>query len=434
MPAVTFGLGKPASKPNAAPFSLSRNPTSTTQKRKNLFADDEEIAADTYQREDESHLRPKKSPKLFPSATAGSNSTATPPSSKLNGNSERGVDAAASVTRDDASRTQNKSDTYKSLSSLRDAALQDAQASSVDNTIYDYDAAFDTFSSTTVSNRVKASGTASAPGEAKYMNSLLSSATTRKRDHLRAQEKKLQRDREKEGDEFAGTEKFVTSAYKKQQEENRKLEEDEAQREKDEEERRQKGIGMKEFHAKVLEREEERMKGIEENVKRKAEGKPPDNPGVAEGLDGDDDELEQKRTAAVLNEKGSNIVVNDEGEIVDKRQLLSAGLNVAKKPKPTVSSTDRPASTLNSQGSSDPSRRQAQSARESQRERQTRMLEQQIQRMEEETQKGEEEERKREEEKAQSMRTEEDKMSAKERYLARKREREEEAKNAGRGA
>jgi coiled-coil domain-containing protein 55 len=63
------------------------------------------------------------------------------------------------------------------------------------------------------------------------MDKLLSSAEVRKRDYLLAQEKKYKKERELEGEEFADKEKFVTNAYKRQQEEIRKAEEEERQRE-----------------------------------------------------------------------------------------------------------------------------------------------------------------------------------------------------------
>jgi coiled-coil domain-containing protein 55 len=63
------------------------------------------------------------------------------------------------------------------------------------------------------------------------MDKLLASAEVRKRDYLIAQEKKYKKEREQEGEEFAGKEKFVTNAYKRQQEEIRKAEEEERQRE-----------------------------------------------------------------------------------------------------------------------------------------------------------------------------------------------------------
>ena len=63
------------------------------------------------------------------------------------------------------------------------------------------------------------------------MDRLLASAEVRKRDYLVAQEKKYKKEREQEGEEFAGKEKFVTNAYKRQQEEIRIAEEEERQRE-----------------------------------------------------------------------------------------------------------------------------------------------------------------------------------------------------------
>ena len=50
-------------------------------------------------------------------------------------------------------------------------------------------------------------------------------------DHLRAEEKMIQREREMEGDEFADKEQFVTQAYKDQMAEVRRAEEAEKRRE-----------------------------------------------------------------------------------------------------------------------------------------------------------------------------------------------------------
>ena len=53
----------------------------------------------------------------------------------------------------------------------------------------------------------------------KYMNQLLESKKIRERDRLRAQDVKIRREREKEGDEFDDKEVFITPAYKALQEE-----------------------------------------------------------------------------------------------------------------------------------------------------------------------------------------------------------------------
>lgn len=55
----------------------------------------------------------------------------------------------------------------------------------------------------------------------------MQAADVRKLDHLRAEEKMIQKEREQEGDEFADKEKFVTEAYKEQLSAIRKAEEEE---------------------------------------------------------------------------------------------------------------------------------------------------------------------------------------------------------------
>jgi len=59
----------------------------------------------------------------------------------------------------------------------------------------------------------------------------METAELRKQDRLRAEDKMIQREREREGDEFADKEAFVTEAYKLQQAELRVAEEEEKKRE-----------------------------------------------------------------------------------------------------------------------------------------------------------------------------------------------------------
>jgi coiled-coil domain-containing protein 55 len=315
------------------------------------------------------------------------------------------------------SKTANavKDQKYSNLSSLHSAKKYAEDANNVDASIYDYDNAYDTFHAPI---EAKSSTKASGP---KYMSSLMQSAEVRKRDQLRAQERLLQKEREAEGDEFADKEKFVTGAYKAQQEEVRRMEEAEAKREAEEEERKRKGGGMSGFYKDLLRRDEERSLQI---TKAAQEAATRPNP---EPVDEEAEETEAK-LAEKLKEKGAHIVVNDDGEIVDKRQLLSAGLNVAKKPKSVTEGVDKaapspkPVDYLRSTA--------ANTARQSQRERQTRMMAAQLEEMAQKQTQQEAEEQKAVEEKAKSQKTGSDILSAKERYLARKREREEEAKKA----
>ena len=65
----------------------------------------------------------------------------------------------------------------------------------------------------------------------KYIQGLLTTAATRRLDHLRAEEKMMQREREAEGDMYKDKEAFVTQAYRDQMEEVRRAEEEERGRE-----------------------------------------------------------------------------------------------------------------------------------------------------------------------------------------------------------
>lgn len=385
MPTLAFGLNAAKSK---------RPLPGAPKKRKNLFDDDsdgETVAPRNNGQDstlggfDDESSRPRKSPKV--------------------------VDAPIK----NGVPTQK----YTNLSSLHSAKKHDAAASQVDPSIYDYDDAYETFHAP--KDGMKDS--AGKPSGPKYMTSLLQSAEVRKRDQLRAKEKLLQKEREAEGDEFADKEKFVTGAYKAQQEEIRRLEEEEKKREAEEEERKKKGGGMQGFYKDLLRKDEERSALIAKAAEEAAL-KPKSNIAVEESPE----DLEAAQKAAELNAKGARIVVNDEGEVVDKRQLLSAGLNVATKQKTAVSTTDAPSFEPYQEGSKRSSA--ARNARESQRERQSRMMEAQLEEMAAKQREQELEEERAREEKVKSSKSTIDVQSAKERYLARKREREEEAKKA----
>lgn len=65
----------------------------------------------------------------------------------------------------------------------------------------------------------------SGPFQPKYIQNLLTAAENRKKEDERRTERKVQKEREDEGDEFRDKEAFVTSAYKKKMEEMQSAEE-----------------------------------------------------------------------------------------------------------------------------------------------------------------------------------------------------------------
>jgi hypothetical protein len=307
---------------------------------------------------------------------------------------------------------------YGDLSSSFSSKKYTETAEDLDSNIYDYDAVYDSLKP---KKKVTQEDIERKP---KYMSNLLAAAAVRKRDATIAEEKKLASEREAEGEEYADKEKFVTSAYKKQQEENRRLEAEEKLRE-EQEAKKSKGTGMTSFYKNMLEKGEQKhsdvIKAVEERIKN----------GPAE----EDEEEKQKTEADMareINEKTDGaIAVNDEGQVVDKRQLLKGGLNIAAKPKSaTALSTPRGGSSM-----SDRSRGSgfvgASGGKQAMRERQSRMMEAQLEQATKRALEEGEEERQKIERASKSRKTEGDIMSAKERYLARKREAEEAKRGEG---
>ncbi|QRW27624.1 nuclear speckle splicing regulatory protein 1 [Rhizoctonia solani] len=100
----------------------------------------------------------------------------------------------------------------------------------VDSTVFQYDEVWDGMKLAEAKAKAQKEDNPEAR-KPKYMKNLLDSAATRRLDHLRAEEKLMQREREAEGDEFADKEKFVTQAYKDQMAEVRRAEAEEKARE-----------------------------------------------------------------------------------------------------------------------------------------------------------------------------------------------------------
>ncbi|KAI4258380.1 MAG: hypothetical protein LQ352_001229 [Teloschistes flavicans] len=221
---------------------------------------------------------------------------------------------------------------YGDLSSRRTTSQHAETAQLIDPGIYDYDAVYDTLhAKSKPRNDSPSSEAADGAKRPKYMSSLLAAAEVRKRDQLRAKEKLLAKERELEGDEFADKEKFVTAAYKRQQEEVRKAVAEEALRERQATERqRREGGGLKGMYKNMLERNDKQhaaaMKSVEE---AKSNGTL-----RLEQEKGGDEEEKKDNDADLARERG--VLLNEEGQVVDKRQLLNAGLNAGFVPKASV--------------------------------------------------------------------------------------------------
>ncbi|WQF75918.1 Putative nuclear speckle splicing regulatory protein [Colletotrichum destructivum] len=348
-----------------------------------------------------------------------------------------GFDLASSSTRQESGGKKSKSKTtlpthpptsktkkqanamFGDLSSSLASKKHAEAAEELDPSVYDYDGVYESF------KPQKKSTKEDVERKPKYMRSLLEAASVRKRDALIAEEKKIAREREAEGEEYADKEKFVTEAYKKQQEENRRIEEEEKRRE-EEEAKKNKAGGMSAFYKNLLNKGEERHA----EVLKAAEGK--SKAGLTPAPEDDDDVGKEKSEADIakeINEKGGSVAVNEEGQVVDKRQLLKGGLNVgAKKEAEVRQEAARPRESRPERASG--TGFVGSGGKGAMRERQTRMLEAQLEAALKRSREEEEAEREKVERVTKTRKTEGEISSAKERYLARKRE-QEEAKRKG---
>lgn len=305
-----------------------------------------------------------------------------------------------------------------SLSSTRAANKITTDAEAQDSTIFDYDAHFSTSSSSALAAQRRAqSQKEAAERKPKYMTNMQAAASQRKRDYLRAEDKKLQRERE---DDSAGeTEAFVTGAYKERQDEVRRLEAEEKEKERKEEENRGKG-GMGGFWKGVWDEDEKRRTELAQG----GEGESADVEDVLEK----DKELADK--ARQLNEHGANIQINEEGVVADKRQLLTAGLNVASKSQGanSVPEKERTHAERKDDSKNEWDSRERREARRAMGERHARMVEQQMEEARKRKVEEEVAELQKREMANKSKKTGQDISSAKERYLQRKREAEDRKK------
>ncbi|KAG2208142.1 hypothetical protein INT47_010504 [Mucor saturninus] len=303
-------------------------------------------------------------------------------------------------------------------------AQEQAKALEQDPSIFDYDAVYDDLKE---AEKKKKDAVKPTDKKAKYISGLLEMAEIRKRDRVLAEEKKVAREREEEGDAFAGKDVYETASFKKQKAELERIEREEKERERVADKTR----GMDSFYKGVLEKKEAEHQALMKHMADKKKNRRSPSTEKSPTSIMTDDKLVQ-----LAEKEGKDVMLNDNNEIVDKRQLLGAGLNI--KPKfgtlgSLASSDDRIKERMNEYEEYkrkkveeyDSRRRSGKNSDE--RERMSKEMERQL--IETKKKEAQEEERKRQEfeQKVAAKRTTEDvAMSARDRYMARKKQKLEE--------
>ncbi|KAJ3489088.1 hypothetical protein NLI96_g2391 [Meripilus lineatus] len=304
----------------------------------------------------------------------------------------------------------------------------------IDSTVFEYDEVWDKMQEAKQRQK-EAKEADSKERKPKYINNLLSTAATRRLDHLRAEEKMIQREREAEGDEFKDKEAFVTQAYKDQMAEVRRAEEEEKMREELERKKNKSlGTGMAHFYRKLLEETEQQH---EETVAATAEKKPvigPQGPNLTITRPPEFTPKSDLELAQIARQEGKDVELNDDNQIVDKRELLSAGLNLA---APNTRKFGLQTSKESNRADAPVEVHRAVGSAASRREINERRAREIAQQMEQERERITEEKEKQERESINRViakrNTEETLQSARERYLARKRRKLEESQDTSEG-
>ena len=195
---------------------------------------------------------------------------------------------------------------------------QHADAADVDASTFDYDGVYDKMKQLERA-RQQAKKEQDSERKPKYMHQFFEAAETRERDRLRAEAKRIQRERAAEGDAFRDTEAFVTSAYQAQQEAWQRAEEEERLRET---RARSRSRGVAAFRHRLLHDESERRQAL-----LTALSQPTDVQAQAAAP------MSDRQRAERAEAQGLHVELNDDHQIVDQRDLLQRGLNVMRKRK-----------------------------------------------------------------------------------------------------
>ena len=127
-------------------------------------------------------------------------------------------------TRCDNQQRRMKPETNKKIMK-KQTKIEIQKALEEDSTVYEYDSIYDDMKAN--NEKVGSIGKKDKSRKPKYIAQLMKASERRNQEKQRIEERKIEREREKEGNEFSNKEAFVTSAYKKRMEERAREEEEE---------------------------------------------------------------------------------------------------------------------------------------------------------------------------------------------------------------
>ncbi|KAJ7582673.1 coiled-coil domain-containing protein 55-domain containing protein [Mycena floridula] len=238
------------------------------------------------------------------------------------------IDAAPTASSADKNVAANKKLLAQNVGSSNSMKKRMEAEMKVDPTVYEYDSVWDNIEQSRQRQK-EAKEIDSRERKPKYIGGLLTAAATRKLDHLRAEEKMMQLEREREGDEFQDKEAFVTQAYKDQMAEVRRAEEEEKRREELQKKQGGTSSGLAHFYRKMLDESEQKHEATVAATQKRVIGPQGPVPNLTITKPPDFTPLSDLELAQAARQEGKEVELNDDNQIVDKRDLLVAGLNLS---------------------------------------------------------------------------------------------------------
>ncbi|KAG7092488.1 hypothetical protein E1B28_008840 [Marasmius oreades] len=235
-----------------------------------------------------------------------------------------------------------------------------------------------------------------------------------------------QLEREREGDEYADKEVFVTPAYKELMAEVKKAEEEEKKREEELKKKSGPTTGMAHFYRKLLAESEQVHEAAVAATQKPVIGPQGPAPNLTITKPADLTPMSDLELAKIARMEGKEVELNDDNQIIDKRELLSAGLNLSGTNSRNLMLRSTAATSKSSNADTEPAHRAVGTAA-SKKEINLRRQREIHQQMEAESVRVSREQEKAEHEAFQRVlvakrNNEEDVQSARERYLQRKRQ------------
>ncbi|KAM0752282.1 hypothetical protein T439DRAFT_324354 [Meredithblackwellia eburnea MCA 4105] len=224
-------------------------------------------------------------------------------------------------------QNQQKGPRVSTASLTKAQKAKQAADIALDSSVYEYDEVYDKMKAgerMAEQERKKEAG----DRQPKYINKLMETAEVRKRDRVRAEDKMVQMEREREGDEFKDKDQFVTPAYLAQQEELRRLEEEEKR--KEEASAGKAGTGMSNFLKSYL----DTTSKAHDAAVAASLSKEETSFTIAPPKPQEKEKTDVQLAAELAATTGRRVELNDDGQIIDHRELLAGGLNIIAKPKP----------------------------------------------------------------------------------------------------